>query len=113
MYWRMSASGGAGVAYPSAMLCLTEKFPESIVPGMPEVLTFDLWTLAKTGIFFVPAGAPKSLRYFDFRTGNGRELFTVKRDFAGGLSVSPDGRYLLFSQVDEANSDIVLVRNFR
>jgi hypothetical protein len=29
------------------------------------------------------------------------------------LSVSPDGRYLLFSQVDEANSDIVLVRNFR
>jgi len=98
---------------PLHMLSLTEKFPQSIVPGVPEVLTFDLWTLAKSGIFFVPAEAPKSLRYFDFRTGTGRELFAAEKDFAGGLSVSPDGRYLLFSQVDEANSDIVLVRNFR
>jgi Tol biopolymer transport system component len=98
---------------PLHMLSLTEKFPESIVPGIPEILAANLWTVAKAGIFFVPAKAPKSLRYFDFRRGNGRELFTVEKDFAGGLSVSPDGRYLLFSQVDEANSDIVLVRNFR
>ena len=97
---------------PLRRLSLTEKFPESIVPGMPEILTFNLWTVGQTGIFFVPAEAPKSLRYFDFRTGKGRELFTVQKEFAGGLSVSPDGRYLLFSQVDEANSDIVLVRDF-
>jgi Tol biopolymer transport system component len=98
---------------PLHMLSLTQKFPESIVPGMPEILAANLWMVAKSGIFFVPAEAPKSLRYFDVRTGNGRELFTVEKDFAGGLSVSPDGRYLLFSQVDEAYSDIVLVRNFR
>jgi Tol biopolymer transport system component/DNA-binding winged helix-turn-helix (wHTH) protein len=98
---------------PLHMLSLTEKFPESIVPGMPEVLAANLWTVAKAGIFFVPAEAPKSLRYFDFRTRNGRELFNVEKDFAGGLSLSPEERYVLFSQADEANSDIVLVRNFR
>jgi len=30
----------------------------------------------------------------------------LDKDFAAGLSVSPDGRWLPYSQVDEENSDI-------
>ena len=29
------------------------------------------------------------------------------------LSVSPDGRWLLYTQADEDNADIMLVENFR
>jgi len=58
------------------------------------------------GIYFVPADAAKSLRYFDFATKQIREVFRLDKDFAAGLSVSPDGRWLPYSQVDEENSDI-------
>ncbi len=54
-----------------------------------------------------------SLRYFDFTTKQIRELFKLDKDFDDGLSVSPDGRYLLYAQVDEENTDIMLVENFR
>jgi Tol biopolymer transport system component len=29
------------------------------------------------------------------------------------LSVSPDGRWILYTQVDQAGSDLILVDNFR
>jgi Tol biopolymer transport system component/DNA-binding winged helix-turn-helix (wHTH) protein len=97
---------------PLHTLSFSEKFHELVVPGIPEILAANLWTIVKTGMYFVPAGTPKSLQYFDFRTGKARELFSSEKYFAAGLSVSPDGRYLLFSQFDELNSDIVLVQNF-
>lgn len=38
----------------------------------------------------------------------------VERDsHNGGLSVWPDGRWMLYSQVDEVNSDIMVVDHFR
>jgi hypothetical protein len=30
-----------------------------------------------------------------------------------GMSVSPDGRWLLYSQIDDYSSDLVVVENFR
>jgi hypothetical protein len=32
---------------------------------------------------------------------------------ANGSSVSPDGRYILYAQVDEPRGDIMLVNDFR
>ena len=71
------------------------------------------WTVVPGGIFFVPAQASRSIRYFDFSTRKTREVLKTNVDLDEGLSVSPDGRYLLYAQVDRQNADIMIVENFR
>jgi Tol biopolymer transport system component/DNA-binding winged helix-turn-helix (wHTH) protein len=82
---------------------------ESKVDGMPRIRVAELWTLSRAGIYFVPADAPRSVRYFDFATRQVHPIFEVDKDFGGGLSVSPDGRWILYSLVGDVNSDIMLV----
>jgi Tol biopolymer transport system component len=86
---------------------------DSRLEGLPTVRNWGLWTVVPAGIYFVPADAPHSLRYFDAATKRIRRVFEIQKDFAMGLSVSPDGRWILYSQVDEVNSDIMLVDHFR
>jgi Tol biopolymer transport system component len=91
---------------------LTGAFPETVVEGLPSILNANLWTVVEGGIYFVPADAPRSLRYFDFASGKVRKIFQLEKDFAAGLSVSPNGRWLLYSQIDQQNSDILLIDHF-
>ncbi len=58
---------------------------ESEVDGLPRLSGSDHWTLSPGGIYFVPADAPRSLRYFDFATRQLRPIFEVDKDFVGGL----------------------------
>ena len=85
---------------------------ESKVDGMPRIRMAELWTLSRSGIYFVPADAPRSLRYFDFATKQIRAIFEVDKDFGNGLSVSPDGRWILYAQAGDTNGDIMLVDHF-
>jgi Tol biopolymer transport system component/DNA-binding winged helix-turn-helix (wHTH) protein len=85
----------------------------SEVDGLPHVSHAGLWALSPGGIYFVPAEAPRSLRYFDFATEEIRPIFEVDKYFGSGLSVSPDGRWILYSLVGDVNSDIMLVEHFR
>ena len=71
-----------------------------------------LWALSPGGIYFVPAEAPRSLRYFDFATRQIRPIFEVDKDFGSGLSVSPDGRWITLFTSCDVNSDIMLVDHF-
>lgn len=50
--------------------------------------------------------------FFDFATRKTREIFKADKDLAKGMSISPEGRYMLYSQIDESNADIMLVSNF-
>jgi Tol biopolymer transport system component/DNA-binding winged helix-turn-helix (wHTH) protein len=87
----------------------------SAVESMPLLKDASLWTVVPGGIYFVPADMPYSICYFDFSARKVRRVTNVARDFNsgnGGLSVSPDGHWLLYSQVDEVNSDIMLVDHF-
>jgi hypothetical protein len=85
---------------------------ESEVDGLPRLRYYRSWSLSPIGIYFVPAEAPRSLRYFDFATRQIRQVFEVDKDFAGGLSISPDGHWILYSQIGDATGDIMLVDHF-
>ena len=95
------------------MVSLQPVGTESVLRGMPEVLDASEWTVVPRGIYFVPADAPKSVRYFDFATKQVRQIFEVDKSFQDSLSVSPDGRWILYTQADPDNADIMLVENFR
>jgi hypothetical protein len=49
----------------------------------------------------------------DMSTGNTTTILTLQKETALGMSVSPDGRFLLYSQIDQGGSDLMLVENFR
>jgi Tol biopolymer transport system component len=82
------------------------------VAGMPNLSVEHQWAVVTSGIYFVPQTAPRTICFYDFATGHTREIFKTDRELSDGISVSPDGRYMLYSQLDENNSNIMLVNNF-
>jgi len=79
---------------------------------MPNVQYEHQWALESDGIYFVPQSAPHALSFYDFSTHKTREILKTDRDINEGISISHDRRYILYSQLDENNSDIMLVNNF-
>jgi Tol biopolymer transport system component len=82
------------------------------VPGIPHISYEHRWDVAPNGIYYIPQSAPRALFFYRFATKRTHEIFKSDRELAEGISVSPDGSYLLYSQVDENNSNIMLVSNF-
>jgi hypothetical protein len=70
----------------------------------------------KDGIYFIrerAADAKFSIQFLSLATGIVNTVSTMSGPPGEGLSVSADGRSLLFSQFDEAGSDLMLMENFR
>jgi Tol biopolymer transport system component len=80
---------------------------------MPTIARATFSTIAPGGIYFVAADAPTSIRYFDFHTKHVHQIFESDKRFWHGLSVSPDGHWILYVKVDDENQDIMLVDQFR
>ena len=82
---------------------------------LPSVF-FREFSLVKDGIYFIPGRGPdrkSSIQFLNFATGKVRVIAAMSGPPDEGLSVSPDGRYLLFNQADESGSDLMLVVNFQ
>ena len=79
------------------------------------------FSVTPQGIYFIrppdtdEPGRSFLIRFFDFATGRATTIHSlppgVRASF--GLTVSPDGRFILYTQVDQSQSDLMLVENFR
>jgi len=136
--WKMSASGGnptqitrngGYVPFESVdgkVVFYTKGFEDNRVWEVPsqggeetEVLGPILWrnfAVAKDGIYFIPY--PRSekdyvIRFLSFATKRIRSIASVENPTFNDLSVSPDGRWILYPKLESEGSDLMLVENFR
>jgi Tol biopolymer transport system component/DNA-binding winged helix-turn-helix (wHTH) protein len=83
----------------------------SLEPGY-----WGYWGIVESGIYYLDTTARPGIVFFDFRTRRTRRLFELENRparEAAGLGVSPDGKTILYTQLDALSRDIVLVENFR
>jgi Tol biopolymer transport system component len=76
------------------------------------------WAVVEQGIYFITAETPNHplIEFFSYVTGRVTQVATLERQIPRGItgiSVSPDGRWLLYTQIDQSGSDIMLMENFR
>jgi len=102
--WRMPVNGGD-----------EELIADIVSPGR-----WGYWALARKGIYFVNLDSPHhhTIDFFDFSTKKKTTIASLTEQFDteavdSALAVSRDGRWILYTQLDQAESDIMLVENFR
>ncbi len=129
---QMTKNGGfAPLESPDGQFVYYAKFTEPgiwrvPVEGGEETLVLDLlqpglwgyWAVVEEGIYFLNAEAkPRpAIEFFRFATRRATRVFVPEKEpwFGNpGLALSPDGRWILYAQVDQETSDIMLVENFR
>ena len=141
--WKMPAAGGKAVRVTrhggfdnvespdGQYLYFTKGYVPGIwripVAGGEEVLVLDqhragrwrYWAVREQGIYFATAESEEHplFEFFSFATKKVTTLGTLERKIGyrwyAGLDVSPDGRWLIWQQLDQEGSDIMLLDNFR
>ena len=87
------------------------------VQVIPSLFRYNVAVTA-TGVYYdtLSRDTPSSIEYLDFATGKVTTLYTLAKPVDLGLTVSPDGRFLLFAQNDflrkrsDAGGQLLVVR---
>jgi dipeptidyl aminopeptidase/acylaminoacyl peptidase len=134
--WKMPAEGGEAIQVTRNGGYLPAESPDGkylyylregniwrlpIVGGEEERImenVRDFFAVLASGIYFLRYEHPggDSIGFLNLSTRKETTTATTLRPtttYGGGVSVSPDGRYLLYSQVDQSGSDLMLVENFK
>ena len=94
--WRTPIAGGAGEP----------------VPGAPKPFDTSHWVLVASGIYIIDGNG--DLLFYRFDKGTVTRVVHDQRFLTDwSMAVSPDGREVVWAQVDERTADLMLVENFR
>jgi len=94
--WRMPVAGGA----------------EETIPGMPKPVDCSHWALTNTGIYLVNGNG--DLEFYQLHKGTVSVVLHDQRMLTDwSMAVSPDGREVIWTQIDDRAADLMLVKNFR
>jgi eukaryotic-like serine/threonine-protein kinase len=138
--WKMPTKGGEAVQvtkdgayaprvspdgkflYYTKTLSSTSLWKVPIEGGEPSKVIehlsdYENVAIVKSGVYFAPAddaiGISSSIQFLQFDTNNISNVTTFEKSFVYGLTVSPDGAWILYSPVQEFRSELMLVENFR
>ena len=90
---------------------------EKMLEAIPPLSDAHQWWPSGSGIYFwIHTMDKPEVDFLDLRTSQIRRIYvphTLPTPWLAGLSVSPDGKWLVYSRVDERFQDLMLVNNFR
>ena len=91
---------------------------ETLVLSQPEAAYWGYWAVVSEGLYYLNSEAKPgpTIEFLSFATRRVTRVAALERDpgkWSPSLAVSPDGRWILYGQLDQFASDIVLVENFR
>jgi Tol biopolymer transport system component len=106
-----SAERGALLARPTS-----GGQPRTVLSCVPSMFS---WAVGARGIVHAECDPPganavrrQTLRYLDFASGRDEPLATVEGFSIGGLSISPDGKSLLYGRSVQSSA-LMMIDNFR
>ncbi len=90
-----------------------ENFDEAQIPKLNNEGFQNVWTLTKNGIYFIANAdhSPFKIKFYDFSNERISEIAETDKFNASafaGMTVSPDGKTIVFAQFDQNASNIML-----
>jgi len=70
---------------------------------------------ASKGVYFIQEDGPRSatIRFLNEASGVQREVQVITKPLWSSLNVSPDERFVLWTQADQFGIDLMMIENFR
>jgi Tol biopolymer transport system component len=89
---------------------------ESVIPELASVKSYRYWTISSSGLYYVSGGdTPSPVNFYDFKTRRITPVSKIEGALFSGtpsLTISSDGQYLAYAQVDGFNADLMLAENW-